>query len=188
MALTKNQLAILKRYREKNREALRAKSRAYDETHREERRQKALARHWANRGAALLRMREHHAANRDSVLKRQKERYRNKRQEELARARLYRAANPEVIRANTAARRAKRKSVGGTYTAADIRRLFELQRGKCAVCRTELGGGFHRDHILPLRLGGRNSKDNIQLLCQPCNQAKYKKHPVDFMQERGFLL
>jgi 5-methylcytosine-specific restriction endonuclease McrA len=29
---------------------------------------------------------------------------------------------------------------------------------------------------------------NLQLLCQPCNNQKHVKHPVDFMREKGFLL
>lgn len=44
------------------------------------------------------------------------------------------------------------------------------------------------DHIMPLALGGTNTDDNIQLLCPTCNRSKHAKHPVDFMQQRGFLL
>lgn len=44
------------------------------------------------------------------------------------------------------------------------------------------------DHIMPMDLGGSNDASNLQLLCQSCNSSKHAKHPVDFMQERGFLL
>lgn len=44
------------------------------------------------------------------------------------------------------------------------------------------------DHIVPLALGGSNTDGNIQLLRATCNQQKHAKHPVVFMQERGFLL
>jgi len=36
--------------------------------------------------------------------------------------------------------------------------------------------------------GGSNTDDNMQLLRKLCNLQKHAKHPVDFMQERGFLL
>ncbi len=36
--------------------------------------------------------------------------------------------------------------------------------------------------------GGANIDGNIQLLTGLCNRQKHTKHPVDFMQERGFLL
>lgn len=35
---------------------------------------------------------------------------------------------------------------------------------------------------------GTNTDDNIQLLRKLCNLQKSAKHPVDFMQQRGFLL
>ena len=41
---------------------------------------------------------------------------------------------------------------------------------------------------MPIALGGKNVDDNVQLLCAACNLSKQAKHPVDFMQQRGFLL
>lgn len=40
---------------------------------------------------------------------------------------------------------------------------------------------------MPIARGGSNTDDNVQLLCPACNLKKSAKHPVDFMQERGFL-
>lgn len=68
-------------------------------------------------------------------------------------------------------------------------KLFKLQRGKCACgCKKLLGDNFHIDHIMPLALGGTNTDNNIQLLRSTCNNQKSAKHPIDFMQSRGFLL
>lgn len=66
--------------------------------------------------------------------------------------------------------------------------LLKLQKGKCAVCRIKLLNKFEIDHIIPLIKGGEHSDHNLQLLCPPCNRYKAAKHPIDFMQERGYLL
>lgn len=85
-------------------------------------------------------------------------------------------------------RKAKKKGAEGRFTHEEVKRLFVLQDGKCTVCRCALGKVYHRDHIVPIALGGSNSIHNIQLLCVSCNTSKQHKHPVDFMQSRGFLL
>ena len=85
-------------------------------------------------------------------------------------------------------RRARLAAVGGRLSPNIAERLFKLQRGKCACCGLPLGDNYHMDHIMPIVLGGSNTDDNIQLLRQRCNNEKHAKHPVSFMQERGFLL
>lgn len=106
------------------------------------------------------------------------------------RARARRKANPLTHRVEEATRRALKKASGGSHTAADIQTLLKRQKSKCAHawCRVDISGGFHTDHVLPLTKGGRNDRLNLQLLCQPCNQAKYNHHPVDHAQKHGFLL
>lgn len=96
--------------------------------------------------------------------------------------------NPEACRINNQNRRAKRLMVGGVLSKGLSEKLLKLQRGKCACCGETLGTDFHRDHNMPLALGGTNTDDNIQLLCQTCNLSKHAKHPIDFMQTKGFLL
>lgn len=98
------------------------------------------------------------------------------------------ARNPEKRRVNNHNRRARKLENGGELSLGLAARLLKLQRGKCACCKRPLGDNFHRDHIMPLALGGTNTDDNIQLLCAPCNLQKHIKHPIDFMQQRGFLL
>lgn len=73
---------------------------------------------------------------------------------------------------------------------ADIQdKLLVLQRGRCACCRCDLRNEkYHLDHHMPLALGGAHDDRNMQLLCKTCNLSKHSKHPVDFMQSRGFLL
>lgn len=99
------------------------------------------------------------------------------------------AANPEARRVHRQNRRARKMDNGGKLSTDLAERLLKLQRGKCACgCKQSLGDDYHLDHILPLALGGTNTDDNIQLLRQRCNNQKSAKHPVDFMQSRGFLL
>lgn len=99
------------------------------------------------------------------------------------------AANPDKRRAYQQNRRAKLRSVAGVVSPGIFKMLLDRQRGKCACCRADLGDAKpHLDHVMPLALGGAHEDANLQLLCQPCNQAKHAKHPVDFMQSRGFLL
>lgn len=104
------------------------------------------------------------------------------------RAAIWRAENIEASRVIHHNRRARKRGNGGELSKDISERLHKLQRGKCACCKRPLRSDFHRDHIMPLALGGTNTDDNIQLLCPPCNLQKHVKHPVDFMQQRGFLL
>lgn len=64
----------------------------------------------------------------------------------------------------------------------------KFTNGKCPCCKQPLGDEFHLDHVIPLALGGPNTDDNMQLLRKTCNLQKSAKHPVQYMQERGFLL
>ena len=129
--------------------------------------------------------------------------YQKKRDEKLQYAKTYYEVNKESLkpkkakwqkenldacRISDANRRAAKKNRGGVLSSGLKSRLFTLQRGKCACCGLPLGSNYHMDHIMPLALGGPNTDDNIQLLRQRCNNQKHSKHPVDFMQSRGFLL
>jgi len=103
-----------------------------------------------------------------------------------ANSKAWKAANPAGRTEQKQNRRARR--AGGRLSRGLIKKLFALQRGKCPCCSLPLGNDYHLDHKMPLALGGRNVDDNMQLLRKSCNLQKHAKHPVDFMQSRGFLL
>jgi hypothetical protein len=143
-------------------------------------------------------------ANRENINKKQLARHAaDTEKHRLAKA-AWRKANPEITKASTAAwakanpeakrihsnnRRARKIESGGKLSNGLSVKLFKLQRGKCACgCKQPLGDDYHLDHIMPLALGGTNTDDNIQLLRSICNLQKNAKHPVDFMQQRGFLI
>lgn len=104
-----------------------------------------------------------------------------------AQSRAWAKANPEARRLMQHKRRVSKK--GGEVSPDIYQRLRVLQKGACAVCRAKLAvTSEHLDHIMPLALGGLHADNNLQLLCPPCNLSKNAKHPVEFMQQRGFLL
>lgn len=84
-----------------------------------------------------------------------------------------------------AARRAKTKN---KLPDGCITEIGNNQKWRCVACRKSIKLKFHIDHIMPLALGGKHERLNIQLLCPTCNARKSKKHPIDFMQSIGYLL
>lgn len=114
-------------------------------------------------------------------------------EKENARRAAWVAKNPEKRRATSRAsshnRRALKRVSGDQLSVGLADKLFKLQRGKCACgCAQPLGDDYHIDHRMPLALGGEHADHNIQLLRKTCNLHKSAKHPVEFMQQRGFLL
>lgn len=114
-------------------------------------------------------------------------RLKNKERRRIA-AKLWSENNPGVVKIAAQNRRARLLNCGGVLSRNLRVKLFKLQKGKCPCCRKPLGPDCHLDHIVPLFLGGSNTDDNIQLLRASCNFQKNKRHPVEFMQSRGFLL
>lgn len=127
-------------------------------------------------------------ANPEKLVAAEARRYRSNPEKEKARVAAYRAKNPGKGKLHVQNRRAKIKGNGGKLSKGLPEKLFDLQKGKCPCCKKPLGTGYHLDHKMPLALGGTNTDENIQLLRASCNLQKKAKHPVDFMQSRGFLL
>lgn len=84
-------------------------------------------------------------------------------------------------------RRAIKLASGGSFTAAQIENLWNLQRGRCACCHKKLGSKFHRDHKEPISRGGSNDISNIELLCAKCNLSKQDMDPIEWANKRGML-
>ena len=162
-----------KAYREANKERKRATDAAYLERNREKNRQQCKARYHAKKAEHAAMCKRYYEANKDAIREKRK---------------AWRLENPEVRRALHRKRRAQKNGNGGTHTADDIKRLFALQCGKCAICFKSIKKERHVDHILPLALGGSNGPENLQLTCRLCNNRKHAKHPLDFARELGRLL
>lgn len=96
--------------------------------------------------------------------------------------------NPEAVATRWRNRRARKMGADGSHTKAEIQLLFIKQKGRCAYCKCRIGKSAPADHIIPLAKGGSNWIRNIQILCQPCNQEKHAKDPLEFARSRGLLL
>ena len=104
----------------------------------------------------------------------------------LAYAKAWAKSHPKERRISQHNREAKNS--GGVLSKGLAEKLFKLQKGKCPCCGKKLGLNYHLDHITPLSKGGANTDCNIQLLRDKCNMEKHTKHPIAFMQEKGFLI
>lgn len=137
-----------------------------------------------------------HAANRDAA----NERRRNRRYEniasELESQKRYREANPEKVRNGTnrwfsknphkrrqysLARKARKMSAQGFFTAQEFQAKLELYKGRCHWCHKPIKGIPHADHLIALVKGGSNAIENIVPSCAKCNLSKGPKLPWEFM-------
>ena len=135
---------------------------------------------------------KYHAAYRkkheDKLVKYRAAYYKNNKEKIAKTKAAWQAANPEIRRCIEHARRARKRNAEGRHTAADVQRIFDAQRGKCAHCLTGIKAGYHVDHIQPISRGGSNWPRNLQLLCAPCNQRKHAADPIDFARREGRLV
>jgi len=151
---------------------------------------KAITRAWyiANPEKVKARSRAWHIANPAKAKASSRAWYMANPEKAKAAVKAWRIAYPEKGRIYEQNRRARKLFNGGTLSKDLSERLFKQQKGKCACCYEPLGNNFHLDHIMPLSLGGKNEDWNIQLLRTGCNLKKNAKHPITYMQEKGFLL
>ncbi|MCR4297561.1 MAG: HNH endonuclease [Gallionella sp.] len=183
----KNQERV-RAYRANNREQITIQVAEYREKNKEkiaeQRRKYAIE----NRNKIILKDAKYRAAN-AGKRKAQAIVYRkNHTEKHRASSAAWAARNKEAVRIIHQNRRYRKKENGGTLSRGLIGKLIKLQNGKCLCCGVALGADFHLDHVMPLARGGAHNDKNMQLLCPTCNLNKHAKHPVDFMQERGFLL
>lgn len=141
-----------------------------------------------SRGECKVCVRNNDAKWRAANIEKHRIRSRKWGEDNREKVRAWKSANPDLIKAAKHRRRANKLNSGGSFTSLDIKNIYTLQRGKCVCCSISLKKSYHVDHIMPLSKSGSNDKTNIQLLCPNCNLQKHSKHPVDFMQQLGFLI
>lgn len=179
---------VNKRSVQKRIEKVKADRRAYYIANAEKIRIAGAARYLKNIDARKAKAAEYRALNVEKIKAANRDYCAKNSDKKTAKAKAWGAANPELKKIHSHNTRAKRKGAKGSLSKGLLEKLFKLQRGLCACCKQPLGSDFHMDHIMPIALGGKNNDGNMQLLRQRCNNQKSAKHPVDFMQSRGFLL
>lgn len=72
------------------------------------------------------------------------------------------------------------KKTTGTITGQEWIEVKNYYGNKCLSCgRSDIS--IAMDHIVPLSIGGTNTKDNVQPLCKSCNSRKGTK-TIDYRQ------
>jgi len=83
-------------------------------------------------------------------------------------------------RAYVIKRRAIQREAEGHFIAADIRRQYTNQKGRCYYCQQKAGKDYEIDHVIPLSRGGTNYPSNIVIACRSCNRKKNDKFPHEW--------
>lgn len=72
-----------------------------------------------------------------------------------------------------ALKRASRMAGGDEITMEFIESIKEAQEYKCLYCGISIvENKYHIDHYIPLAKGGKHSKNNLVIACDPCNRRK----------------
>jgi 5-methylcytosine-specific restriction endonuclease McrA len=64
-----------------------------------------------------------------------------------------------------------------------LERAFEIYRGRCFYCQTELSE-MTVDHVEPLAAGGTDTLQNLVIACKPCNASKGRK-PIELFHPQA---
>src|SRR6266566_4880461 len=172
-----------------------------DKTYREAHREYHYARNKAYRKANPVRRpvgdKAYYEAHRERILARKKAYRKANRERKQAYQKAYYEANRERAYVYRHTRRARKKSVRGIHTSAQIQEQLQRQKRRCYYCSTKfqcVKGKYiyHVDHTFPLsRVAGTDIPANdisyLVLACPHCNNSKGDKFPWEFA-EGGRLL
>lgn len=89
--------------------------------------------------------------------------------------------NPEQRKAIEVAGRARRRNAKTTIvSAADLRKMLDLQGSRCYYCQEPLAAGMHLEHRTPIIRGGQHTLENLCWSCPTCNLRKGRKTEAEF--------
>ena len=142
---------------------------------------KENARRWNERNPEKVKKahRKNYEAHREEKAAYGREYYRVHAAEHYRRVVEWHKHNPERANDHTRARRARKRSNGGSFTVdewLDLCAAFDFRCACCGVLEQTV------DHVIPVTKGGSSDIANIQPLCKPCNSAKGTKE-TDYREE-----
>lgn len=88
----------------------------------------------------------------------------------LARHKIWMREHPENNRASVRKYRALKEGQSEHFTLEEWNELLAKFNYRCAKCGST--DRIEADHIVPIKRGGKDTIDNIQPLCRPCNISK----------------
>mgnify|MGYP001609433691 CR=1 FL=1 len=147
------------------------RSRVYRQTHRDQ-----LKRYWAT----------YHKDHAVQIRERDQLRYSLNSELRKSHAKDWKNQHPETRRIQVIRRRAKLRSVPGSFSVVEMRNLIKQQEGRCYYCGSV--GTLSVDHKNPLsrsELNPTNSTENICMACIPCNSAKQTKTAWEYLIYRA---
>lgn len=136
----------------------------------------------------LSKSRHHYVKIKDHKLRLGREWYENNKQTRNETIKLWKDKNRVKVSSYWVNRRCRERNAKGTFNGDQITKLLKDQKCKCVYCKKDITNSYHIDHIVPLARNGKNSIDNLQLLCPRCNCSKGAKRPEDFAQQFGMLI
>ena len=164
-----------KKYLEKNKEKVKASSKKWYEEHKEETKaqeKKYRQEHKEERKAYDEKYNEEHKEERKAY----KEKYYKNNKDKIKKY-YNRPEVKEKRKINEHNRQVRKKGNGGSYTIEEITKLRKETNGICKGYNREphyVGDkNLTIDHIIPIKKGGTNYIENIQLLCGSCNSHKH---------------
>lgn len=132
---------------------------------------------------------EYRKNNGEKISRQKSEHYQKNKERISAEHSEYYQSNKERFIEYAENRRARILGNGGQHTHKQALEILEKQKYKCINCKCDLRKvEKHKDHIIPLALGGTGNIENIQWLCQSCNCSKRHRDPIEWAQKQGRLL
>lgn len=157
-ALMKRQRDAVTKYRNNNRERVRANERAIYWDNPDKFRVKSNNYNKTHRLEKAAYIRQWRADNVEHMRAWERNRYHN---------------NPEINRKKK--ERARQKRFGDI----DIHLVYERDGAICRYCGNT-NGPFHIDHMIPLSRGGLNTLENLTVACKTCNLRKHTLTAEEF--------